>query len=215
MTERVWAAHGLEPQHRCVLLAVARQVQEGATEALVNRTALAQQLQTSPGVVSRGIGAGERAGLIAIRPNGHIAFVPAGLPMGEAPAPSRPAVRPIDGVPAASPGTVTGQWVKGEFARQWEERYRQRYVFTPGKDDKLALGIARTLTAAEVTGRVRAYLNHPDGYYARCAHAFGLFVARINEFAVVPAASRGAVRPEDDPEYGSIVRKQRRMEAAR
>lgn len=211
--DRVWEAHPLPLAARAVLLAVARQVPDGQSEVLVNRTLLARDLETSADVVRRALTAGEAGGVVAVLKNGRIAFC--AEPMLIAP-PARPhlaAVAPAPPAPAAQEEKATTAWVLAEFGRQWEGQYRQRYVFTPGKDHKLAATLA-TLTRADLASRVRTYLRHDDPFYARCTHAFGIFATRVNDFISTRPAASAAV--EDDDEYGRIERKTReRLRAER
>ena len=174
LTDRVWGLHPLAPAHRCVLLAIARQVPEGRTEVLVNRGALARDVEASAEAVRRALVAGEHLGLLRIMTNGVVAFVPVALPgMGAAPA--------VGVAPAGAVKPRTGRDVQEEFGRQWGTKYRQRYVFQHPKDDKLAAGL-KTLQPDDLSGRVRAYLSHPDQWYAQMAHAFSIFVRDVNKF---------------------------------
>jgi hypothetical protein len=210
LTDRIWNAHPLALAHRAVLLAIARQLPEGATELMVNRAALARNLEVPPAAVGKALIGGTQVGLCRVLGNGKVAFTAEGLPgiadtnqrVAEEIHATREVHRPM------SPKDA----VMAEFARQWQEREGQRYVFTRGKDDKLAAGIADTITLEDLTARVRRYLSHPDQFYARCAFSFGVFVSRINDFAV----DERRRQPRGEDEYERAERRQRaREEAAR
>ena len=58
---RIWTAHPLAPQARLILFAIARAVPDGQAEVLVNRTALARDLEAPGDAVRRALIAGEAA----------------------------------------------------------------------------------------------------------------------------------------------------------
>lgn len=201
LEERVWAAAPLSLADRCVLLAVARGVPDGATEIHVNRTAMAEGLQARPEQVLHGLRAGEAVGLCRLYPSkGLVAFSAYDAPLG---APPRPAPRAA--VAAAAPDDTrvatprpTPQHLLNEFGRQWSRRYGQQYVQTSGKDHRLAAGLLRTLPPPEIARRIAAYLASDDPYYERCAHAFSVFASRVNEFIDRrPAVARRGVPDAD------------------
>src|SRR5689334_17180048 len=193
LVDRIWGAHPLQLTHRAVLLAIARQTPLGAREVSVSRTTLARELETTPEMVRRSLVAGETLGLCQLLRNGVVAWVPEALP-GLLPEvkPTATAVAIAQGSTVMSPGPeITGPWVKGEFARQWEERYTPaKYSFMPGRDDKMAAIVARQLSSGDVVARIKNYLRHPNTYYAERSHPFELFANRINEFVAAPKAVR-------------------------
>lgn len=188
LEDRVMAAHPLAPAHRMVLLMVARAVSDGQYEALVNRAALARSLDARPEVVGHALMAGEQMGLCRGLRSGRVAFRQEGLFPTEQSIPvngDKPAV--VD-APADAAGetarrtTATIPQVLGEFARQWQAVYKQQYVFTPGKDHKLAKAIGSVLSPEEVARRVGNYLRTQNSYYSERTHSFSVFVRDINEF---------------------------------
>lgn len=200
---RIWDAPGLEPAHRMVLLTIARHVPDGATEALVNRTALAQRLCTSLSVVGRAISHGQRLDLCWALKNGRIAFVADSLPLSERPAP-KPAVTAAP----TTPGTmaVTAQLVMDEFDSQWRQRHKgQRYPFAYGKDNKLAAGAAKALgSRAQIISAVRLYLLRTEPFYRNAAYSFPVFAS-----VFLPKFVAGvAEHPDDENEWDRIERRE-------
>lgn len=206
LTDRIWTAHPLLLAHRAVLLAIARQIPDGRSEVLVNRTGLARDLETNTDTIRRSLIAGEAIGLCQVHRNGVVAFSPVALP-GLAPGmprASEPSVREAPPQPVDDRLTVRG--VQALFAKGWEGKYHQRYVFEHPKDDRLASSIARALSPDEAARRLRNYLTHPDPFYSRCTHSFGMWVSRINDFAVA--------KTQDDP-YTYIEEQARARRQAR
>ena len=186
LVDRIWMAHPLALAHRAVLLAIQRQLSDGCSEVLLNRAALARDLEVSPSVVSRAISAGELVGLCRLGRAGAVAFLSEGLP-GIVPEPKAPviAVQPApDGTAGMSPGPkINARWVQAEFARQWEAKYGQRYVFEP-RDSRAAATVSSALQPGDIVSRIGTYLKHPDPWYAKCAHSFRLFTERVNQFGI-------------------------------
>jgi hypothetical protein len=211
LEDRVMAAHPLAPAHRMVLLMVARAVSEGQSEALVNRAALARSLDARPEVVGHALMAGEQLGVCRVLRTGRVVFRGEGLfPVETTPANgSKPAV--VDAPPdpageAARRTTATIPQVLGEFARQWQAAYKQQYVFTPGKDHKLAKAIGSALSPEEVARRVTNYLKTQNSYYSERMHSFSVFVRDINEFGA-PARESGRRQVPSVDETREYLRK--------
>lgn len=201
--EKVLAAHPLALPARMVLFMLARETKEGQADVLVNRAALARRLETTPDVVRRSLTAGEQAGLLLMHRNGVVQWLSEELPLVDRPAPRVETLVQAGQVPELSPGQATKQWVMGEFARLWEDHYRQRYVFTPGKDHKLASALATTHTSAVVLTRaMRAYIADEDPFYARCKHAFSVFTSCVMRFVAEDPE-------EEEDEYDRIERQTR------
>ncbi len=186
LIDRIWTAHPLGLTHRCVLLAIARQLPEGRTQIIINRTTLARDLETTGGLVSKALLAGEILGLCHVHKNGVVELLTAPLP-GLIPEPSAPLVAVTAATESemarTSPGVVRPRWVMDEFARRWEAKYKQRYQFRHGKDNALAKSVSEAMQAGTIVARITNYLSHPDPFYNQCAHAFGVFVGNINKFA--------------------------------
>ena len=182
-------AHPLAPAHRMVLFVVARAVPDGQTEALLNASALARDLDTNAGLVRAALMAGEQAGLCQTHPNGRVAFTAYDTLLGVE-RPTRAASTAVREAPAGEVAAVRGPTV-GEvfavFARLWQKHYGQRYVFTPGKDPKLAKALGASLTLADIERRITDYLGHADQFYGECKHSFSIFVKDVNKFAVAAA----------------------------
>lgn len=213
LTERIWAAHPLQLTHRAVLLAVARQVRDGSTRVMVNRQSLARDLETTPAMIGKALAAGEILGLCNLV-RGVVEWLPEALPGLGHPGDVKPAVAVTEPTAAeaaaVSGGGASPRWVLGEFARQWEAKYGQRYHFTYPKDMALAKSLANGMHAGTLVERIKNFMSHPDQFYARSAHSFGTFASRVNDFAV---AQKGS--PQDDT-YARIERESaKRLEEAR
>ena len=182
--QRVWRAHPLAPADRLVLLAVARAVPDGTGDVLLNRAALARELEATAAVIARGLRAAEAIGVARVLPNGRISFIEEG--MFDVPVPEHAVAKPVEG---PAPDVMTTEEVLKEFGRQWAARYGQRYVFAWEKDRKTAKTLATHMTPAEIRRRVAAYLAHPDPFYAQCAHAFGVFATAVNKVGASAAPS--------------------------
>lgn len=183
---RVWKAHPLAPAHRLLLLAVAREVPDGQTEVLVNRALLARTWDANAGLVTAALRAGEDVGLCRVLRTGRVAFSAYDAPLG---APERPpappsAVRTATPLAAGEvvPDRPTHGQVMAEFAKQWAGTYKQQYIFTAGKDHRLARTLASAMPLTDLSRRVAVYLTHENPFYSECAHAFGVFAQRVNEF---------------------------------
>jgi hypothetical protein len=211
---RVLSAHPLSPAHRMILFWIARSVADGQTEALVNRTAVGRELDTTAEMVSKALVAGGQAfvnggPVCHVLRNGRVAFAAydglLGAEQAAAPEPRRPAVVAVRPEPEAAPRPKPGELL-AEFSRQWQARYRQQYAFAPGKDAKLASGLLDQLDMAELGRRIDNYLKHTDEFYAEQRHSFGCFVGCVNKFADRPKGTAPGRKTMDATEY---LRRQR------
>ncbi len=202
---KIWSTRGLEVSHRMILLAIAAEVPDGSTEAMVNRAALARQLETSTTVVGRAVAHGQRLDLVHVLRNGRIAFVTDGLPMSADVVPIRqkPAVVMMD--TSSAEVKIDGHFVMTEFSNQWAVKHGQRYHFSYGKDNKLAKGVAMQMgQKAAIVSAVRLYMTSPETFYANAAHSFSVFVS-----VFIPRHVARVTTPEEENEYERTERKLR------
>lgn len=202
---KVWSTRGLELSHRMVLLAIAAEVPDGSTEALINRAALARQLETSATVVGRAVANGQRLDLVHVLRNGHIAFVTDGLPLSAEVVPIRPRPSVTPQPTSGSEVKIDGHFVMTEFSNQWAAKHGQRYHFSYGKDNKLAKGIAMQMAnRSTIVSAVRLYLTSPEPFYANAAHSFSVFVS-----VFIPRYVAQISTPQEENEYERIERRLR------
>jgi hypothetical protein len=203
-TERVWKAHPLAAQHRLVLLAVAAAAEGKDHRWLTfSRRQLAEKLEMSAAVVTRALSVGEQMGLCEVdRRTGRVAMRTDALPLdGGESAPSSGAATASVTVADPPPPEVlpsTGLTTRAAlqiFAEAWQAKYRQRYGAAVdnrwSREMKFAADLARAFTADELRLRVRNYMEHPDPFYAQCAHALSVFYKNPNKFAVSGGRSLG------------------------
>lgn len=69
------------------------------------------------------------------------------------------------------------------FARVWEQRYSQIYVWRYAVDRPNIKRLLRTLGLEELKARAFNYLRSDDPFIVRSRHPFGLFVSGINSYA--------------------------------
>lgn len=201
------AARPLAPEYRMVLFHVARSVADGQTEALVNRAATARDLDTRPALVSRALAAGEALGLCRIRQNGRVAFAAYDTQLGQEPTPIRATgTREAPPDPQGERPVHTPGQVMGEFAKQWRAKYRTTYVFTPGRDHKVAKALAGSLLPEDLARRIGNYLTSPNPFYAESAHSFSLFAQRVNEFVAYRPTATASRVPNADQTAAYIAR---------
>lgn len=209
---RVRAAHPLAPEHRMVLLEVAWAVPEGRTEVAINRAALARTLDTTPGLVTRALVAGETVGLCKVLRNGLVAFSGYdGLLGADPPAPTAPITKTLpDAAPVPARPSISEVFTA--FKEAWERQYRTVYSFVPGKDAKLAKGLAVTLPLSELRRRIAIYLTSDDPFYVEKRHEFEWLARHVNQFIVEsrpPAVPRG---PAPDADSTAAYLKRQRGE---
>lgn len=205
LEERVLDAHPLAPQYRMVLLMIAREVPEGQTEVMVNRTALARSLDTRPDVVRLALVAGEEARVCQVLKSGRVAFEAYDTLLGEVKATrgnghGAVLATPQPTIPEPRPSRPVPQDVLNEFARQRAAIYPETYVFERGRDHKWARDIASDLPMDEIRRRIAAYLSDPNPFYAECKHSWCTFVRNINRFGVAPS------RPSRNHQDGATQR---------
>lgn len=183
--------HPLRPGYRMVLVMIARAIGEGLSEADVNKTQLARNLDTTAQDVSNAIIAGEQAGVCRRLKNGRVSFtVYDGLLGVDPPPPVVYEVAVRDSLTVTEPVHPTGRQIVGEFAKQWSVAYRQAYVPKWGPETKLANTIASALTIDDVPLRVKNFLNDSNPFYCDRMHAFSVFVDNINR------CGRATARPD-------------------
>ena len=178
----------------------------------MNRTALARSLDASAAQIAAGLRAGEVLGLCHVRPNGRIAWESNGHLLEE-PQTSLPPSAAITSSPKderPAPERIPPRVVLAEFATQWEASplYRQRYIFTAGRDHRLAAPLGSVLTLPDLKARIALYLTHPNACYTQCAHAFHIFASHVNEFIPQPDRATGR-RVMDATATRDYLRRQR------
>lgn len=204
LEDRVMAAHPLCPSDRMILFFMAREVPEGHTEAIVNMSQLARRLDARPASISHAIDSGNMIGLCQKLKSGRVAFTAYDTILGVEPRPTNGHGTGITlAPPQERPVTPTTKQVMSEFQRQWQDAYRQAYVFNYERDGRMARRLATSLSLDDLPRRVTNYLNHPDQFYAECMHSFSVFAKDINKFGV---AQRAAAAKSRVPDYESTRR---------
>ncbi len=212
---RVLAAHPLAPAHRMVLFWIAREVPEGRTEVLVNRTGVARALDAGAQVVQGALAAGRAIGLCHVLQNGRIAFTGYDGLLGSDPAapetPGRPAVViPQDDPKAEVARQITTKaMVFAAFGTRWTERYKQRFVISGERDYPRLAGALCVLSPDELDARLDCYFADPDPYWADCKHSFGSFARNVHRFVPTTTAAAKQARVKDADATRDYLRKQR------
>lgn len=99
----------------------------------------------------------------------------------------------------ATPGQQAKQ-VCDYFARKWQDRYRQRYVFPsiPGAL-KQVKGLLKGLTVEQVQAAIDRFLKSGEAFYVSGRHTFPMFASSINKWTVTgPGELFTEARPPAD-----------------
>lgn len=211
LEDRVWKAHPLAPQHRLVLLAIAREVPNGQLEALVTRTLIAQALDTRVDAVTKALVAGECLNLCRVLKNGRVAFAGYDALLGQETPPEAPSgisAAPPNADPAPPP-RPSPQSILTAFAKAWSARYGKSYHFTAGRDHRWARELGQHVTLEEITVTAAAYLADEDPFYSECAHAFSVFYKSFNKFNARCSAPVDRPPVTLDPRVARIMKARR------